>query len=210
MKVGSNRDGDRRACASRKPMKHPTSRMLFSYWDGLRGQRAAPERGEIEPGEIRHILADTFILEIGPDRRAAFRLGGTRLCALFGRELKGEPFDALWPAEAQAEMRHFIDIVLDETAGLVVGLVGARDDDVTLDLEMVLLPLRHRGKTQARLIGALSPAAVPAWIGYHPLTHLKTVSHRVIWPSGRPMPRSLSDEPTEQRQRLVLHPGGRQ
>ena len=51
-------------------MKHSTSRMLFSYWDALRGERAAPERSEIEPGEIRHILADTFILEIGPDRRA--------------------------------------------------------------------------------------------------------------------------------------------
>ena len=47
-------------------MKHPTSRMLFSYWDGLRGARAARERGEIEPGEIRHILADTFVLEIDP------------------------------------------------------------------------------------------------------------------------------------------------
>ncbi len=45
-------------------MKHPTSRMLFSYWDSLRGDRAAPERGEIEPGAIRHILAETFILDL--------------------------------------------------------------------------------------------------------------------------------------------------
>ena len=42
-------------------MKHATTRMLFAYWDTLRGERAAPDRGEIEPGEIRHILADTFI-----------------------------------------------------------------------------------------------------------------------------------------------------
>ena len=190
-------------------MKHPSSRMLFSYWDGLRGERAAPERGEIEPGEIRHILADTFILEIGPDRQATFRLGGTRVCALFGRELKGEPLHGLWPGDAQAEMRHFIDIVLDETAGVVVGLVGARDDEVTLDLEMVLLPLRHRGKTQARLLGSLSPRTAPAWIGYRPLTHLTTISHRVIWPSGRPLPRDVADGPAERRTQFVLHPGGR-
>jgi hypothetical protein len=192
-------------------MKHPTSRMLFAYWDGLRGERAAPERGEIEPGEIRHILADTFILETGPDRRAIFRLGGTRLCALFGRELKGEPLHGLWPADAQDEMQHFIDIVLDETAGLVAGLVGETEAGDALDLEMLLLPLRHRGKTHVRLMGSMAPAAAPAWIGFRPLTSLRTVSHRVIWPSGRPLPREpQADEATERRRRLILHSGGLQ
>ena len=185
--------------------------MLFSYWDALRGERTAPERGEIEPGEIRHILADTFILEIGADRRAEFRLGGTRLCALFGRELKGHALPELWPADAQEEMRHFIDVVIDETAGLVVGLTGATDNDAAIDLEMILLPLRHRGKTQARLMGALSPAAVPAWMGMDPVTRLRTVSHRVIWPSGRPLPRvPTRQEAIDKRRRLVLHYGGRE
>ena len=185
--------------------------MLFSYWDGLRGERAAPDRGEIEPGEIRHILADTFILEIDPDRQATFRLGGTRLCALFGRELKGEPLHGLWPADAQDEMQHFIDIVVDETAGLVVGLVGETDAGDTLDLEMLLLPLRHRGKTHVRVMGSIAPAAAPAWIGFRPLTHLRTVSHRVIWPSGRPLPRAAdTGEAAERRRRLVVHSGGRQ
>ena len=191
-------------------MKHPTSRMLFSYWDALRGSRAAPERGEIEPGEIRHILADTFILEIGSDRRADIRLGGTRLCALFGRELKGQSLHELWPSDARDEMQHFIDLVIDETAGLVVGAVGATEDDATVDLEMILLPLRHRGKTHARVMGAMSPAAIPSWMGLRPVTHLRTVSHRVIWPSGRPIPRAPArEDPLERRRRLVLHPGGR-
>ena len=61
-------------------MKHATSRLLFAYWDGLRGDRAAPERSQIEPGQIRHILADTFILAIEPDGQAEFRLAGTRAC----------------------------------------------------------------------------------------------------------------------------------
>ena len=184
--------------------------MLFSYWDSLRGQRAAPERGDIEPGEIRHILADTFILEIGADNRASFRLGGTRLCALFGRELKGQALHGLWPADAQDEMQHFIDIVVDETASLVVGLVGTTDDDATVDLEMILLPLRHRGKTNARLMGAMAPATVPSWIGLYPVTHLRTVSHRVIWPSGRPLPRLRPDDQASDKSRhLVVHRGGR-
>jgi hypothetical protein len=191
-------------------MKHPSSRILFSYWDALRGQRAAPERGEIEPGEIRHVLADTFILEITADRMTRFRLGGTRLCALFGRELKGQALHELWPADGQDEMRHFIDIVIDETAGLVAGLAGIADSGARIDLELLLLPLRHQGKTQARLMGALSPAAAPTWLGVHPITHLETMSHRVIWPSGRPLARVPAGETAEEKRRgFVLHRGGR-
>ena len=191
-------------------MKHPSSRILFSYWDALRGQRAAPERGEIEPGEIRRVLADTFILEITADRMTRFRLGGTRLCALFGRELKGQALHELWPADGQDEMRHFIDIVIDETAGLVAGLAGIADSGARIDLELLLLPLRHQGKTQARLMGAQSPATIPLWIGAHPLTHLETVSHRVIWPSGRPLARiPAAETASEKRRGFVLHRGGR-
>jgi hypothetical protein len=192
-------------------MKHPTSRMLYSYWDGLRGARAAPECSEIEPGEIRHILADTFVLEIDAARRAVFRLGGTRLCALFGRELKGEPLHGLWPADAQDEMQHLIDIVVDDTAGLVAGIAGETAAGDGLRLELLLLPLRHGGKTHARLMGSLAPAAAPPWIGFRPLAQMRTVSHRVIWPSGRPLPRETQgDEAVERRRRLVLYRGGRQ
>ena len=59
-------------------MKNASTRLVFEYWDALRGERSAPERGEIEPGALRHALADTFVLEnepIGP----VFRLAGTRI-----------------------------------------------------------------------------------------------------------------------------------
>src|SRR5215204_4458470 len=64
-RAASKRDGDGRDGRRRKHgMKHATTRMIFGYWDALRGERSAPERGEIEPGEIRHVLADTFVLEV--------------------------------------------------------------------------------------------------------------------------------------------------
>ncbi len=184
--------------------------MLFSYWDALRGERAAPDRGEIEPGEIRHILADTFILEIGADRTAEFRLAGTRLCALFGRELKARRFVDLWPEHAAPGIRRHVSTVTDETAGLVVGLVGTTEAGDTVDLEMLLLPLRHRGKPHARVLGALSPGVVPAWLGFSPVTSLATVSLRVIWPSGRVEgPGFGRGDPGDRRRRFVVHEGGR-
>ena len=77
-------------------MKHPASRELFAYWEERRGKRSAPERADIEPGAIRQVLSDAFILALDGGAGHPFRLAGTRVCALFGRELKGEPFIGLW------------------------------------------------------------------------------------------------------------------
>ncbi|MCC5978421.1 MAG: PAS domain-containing protein [Salinarimonas sp.] len=191
-------------------MKHAATRMLFSYWDSLRGERAAPERGEVEPGEIRHILADTFILEI-EEEICRFRLAGTRICALFGRELKSSPFGALWDPATPDDGNRQIEIVTNETAGIVSGLVGHTARGDTLDMELILLPLRHRGRTQARVLGALSPALIPPWIGFDNLSHLSLNSMRVIWPIGRTETREFArdDDPVERRRRFVVHQGGR-
>lgn len=187
-------------------MRHPASRMLFAYWDGLRGERAAPDRGEIEPGEIRHILADTFILETDKGDRPAFRLAGTRLCALFGNELKGTALAQLWPEAERHEVGRLTAAVLDDAAGIVGGVRGTTASGQTIDLEMMLLPLRHRGKTHSRLLGAMSPATIPLWLGLEPVVSLSTLSLRVIWPSGRAEP---PENRAERRSRLVVYNGGR-
>jgi hypothetical protein len=194
-------------------MKHATTRILFGYWDTLRGERAAPDRGEIEPGAIRHVLADTFILEVGSSRMTSFRLAGTRLCALLGGELKGRDLASLWPCEAKSEIGRLIGTVLDDAAGIVGGVTGSTERGASVDLELLLLPLRHRGKTHVRMLGALSPATIPLWIGVDPVVSLATLSLRVIWPSGkRPSPgghNAAERDNLERRRHLVVHQGGR-
>ena len=185
-------------------MKHVSTRVLFAYWDGLRGERAAPERGEIEPGAIRHVLADTFILDLEEPGRAVFRLAGTRLCALFGGELKGQDFAALWRRQAGNDIDHMLSTVVDDAAGIVGGAVGTTRRGATVNLEMLLLPLRHRGRTNARLLGAISPAIVPSWIGFDPVESLSMLSLRVIRSSGHNDPAQ-----SDRRPHLVVHEGGR-
>jgi hypothetical protein len=146
-------------------MKQASSRELFGYWAARRGKRAAPERGEIEPSAIRRALGDVFILEF--DRRAGhpFRLGGTRMCALFGRELKNEPFLDLWDDETRAQVAQLLAVVADEVSGIVAGVKGRTGEGWPQDLELVLLPLFQRGDTHARMIGALTPFNAPFWLG---------------------------------------------
>ena len=45
---------------------------------------------------------------------------------------------------------------------------------------MLLLPLRHRGKTHSRILGSFAPAGFPHWLGLVPVARLSLVSIRMI------------------------------
>ena len=77
-------------------MRLAISRELYAYWDALRAGRSAPERNDIEPGAIRGVLADTFVLDFDPQSGFPFRIAGSRANALFGTELRGLSFLELW------------------------------------------------------------------------------------------------------------------
>jgi hypothetical protein len=161
-------------------MRHPVTRELFQYWSRLKGARSAPERAEVDPSAIRGILADVFILEADPQRQFPLRLSGSRVNALFGHELKGRPFASLWPSESWQDVARLVESVMDESLGFVAGLEALTADAETLELEWLLLPLRHHGKTHARLIGSLSPNRIPAWLGLVPVGDFAIRSLRVI------------------------------
>ncbi|HYI30697.1 MAG TPA: PAS domain-containing protein [Bradyrhizobium sp.] len=148
-------------------MKHPSNRELFEYWNQRRGDRLAPERGEIEPGAIRQVLGDTFVIEVNALDNHVFRLAGTRLCALFGRELKTESFNKLWQRSGQTAIRELLSVVMEEKVGIVATVTGATSDDTLapVQLEMLLLPLAYQSRGEARLMGALAPMAAPYWLG---------------------------------------------
>ena len=88
-------------------MKHAASRELYAYWEERRGTRPAPERAEIEPGAIRGVLSDAFILGARPRRRssaAARRHAAMRAVrprvegGIFHRIMGGATADRWWQA----------------------------------------------------------------------------------------------------------------
>ena len=166
-------------------MKHPSNRELFDYWNQRRGERLAPERGEIEPGAIRRILGDTFVLEMSGTSNPVFRLAGTRLCALFARELKGESFTRLWERTGQTAMRELVSVVLDEKVGVVASVSGATSDDMLqpVNLEMLLLPLAAEQRSEMRVMGALAPMAAPYWLGAKAIGALSLGMFRHLGPA---------------------------
>jgi hypothetical protein len=150
-------------------MKHAASRELYAYWQEKRGARPAPERTEIDPGAIRGVLADAFILALDPGAGHPVRLAGTRLCALFGREIKGQPFLDFWAASNRATMEGLLSILHDECTGTVAGATAQSASGEPLELELLLLPLSVGRPIFARAIGVLAPLKIPSWLGASPV-----------------------------------------
>jgi hypothetical protein len=189
-------------------MKHPASLELYAYWEERRGQRPAPERTEIEPGAIRQTLSDTFMLALGDAEGGyPFRLAGTRVCALFGRELKGEAFIGLWATASRSTICDLLAILADECVGTVAGVSAHNVQGEPLDLELLLLPLGGRRPSLARTIGVLAPLKPPQWLGVSPINGLSLGTHRHIGApiKSRLMPRFMA---IRGRRGLVVYEGG--
>ncbi len=180
-------------------MKHSSTRGLFDYWNKQRGARPAPERVDIEPTGIRRELGDVFMLATDFADNLRFRLAGTRVCALFGREIKGETFATLWDAESRGTIDDLVAAVTHERIGAVAGLTGYAADGDEIDLEMILLPLAHSGHARIRAIGALVPMVPLYWLGEKPVDALRLGALRPIGlDCGRPFGRRVSLPPAQQ------------
>jgi len=193
-------------------MKQASSRELFGYWAARRGTRSAPERGEIEPSAIRRALGDVFILEFDRSLGHPFRLAGTRLCALFGRELKNDRFLDIFEPGARAALADLLDVIADEKTGVVASANGRTSEGWAQDVELVLLPLAHRGDTHARMIGALSPMSAPFWLGAAKLGFLTLGNIRHLDPALETptAARLVAGSPAAARRAtFTVHDGGR-
>ena len=108
-----------------------------------------------------------------------FRLAGTRVCALFTREIKGEAFNAQWSESSREQTEELLAAVIDENVGTVAGILGRTETGDEVELELLLLPLSHAGHARVRALGVLAPLTPPYWLGERPVVELelKTLRH---------------------------------
>lgn len=191
-------------------MQTKTATDLFRYWQSAKGEHVAPLRNRIEPDKIRHILGDLFILEADERGDIRFRLAGTRLCALFARELRGVTFDSLWPYEEMDQIAAEARGMMATPRPVLIRAMGLGAQHRRLGLEGLLLPMRAKGERVDRILGALAPLERAAWIGAEPLHFLSVERIRHLapdhaGPSPTPNPPRLRENPLSQAVRRVLH-----
>lgn len=168
-------------------MKHPSNRQFFAYWDEKRGDSRAPDRSDFKPDAVRELLGDIFVLACDEASRYPFRVAGTRLSALLGRDLKDQSFPGLFGSESSRDIKDVITAVTEDMLPAVAGINAASDQGV-MHLELLLLPFNQRAHVPMSLTGLLAPFES----GHSNLKDFQLTSWRYIHPpTERLVPRAL-------------------
>lgn len=155
-------------------MKHPANNEFHAYWDEKRAGALAPERSDMDPEPVRHLLGDIFVLSCDPTGGYPFRVAGTRMCALLGADLKGQSFVSLFHGDDRDEITDLLGIVSEETQPTVAGLTALTPDGGRFHLELLLLPFSARSHSPVSLTGLLAPLS--SLDGAHAYGNLKDFS----------------------------------
>ncbi|MBB3318902.1 hypothetical protein FHT77_004811 [Rhizobium sp. BK181] len=160
-------------------MRIKTTIDLFEYWNRIRGRDLAPLRSQVEPTDLRQILSSVFLLEASETGRIAFRLAGTRICDLFGRDLGGTAFSDLW-THGSDDIEHIAAGVMAHAIPTLINATGFTTAGHSACFEIILLPLRSEGAECDKLLGAIAPAVAATWLEVVPLQFLALDRSRLM------------------------------
>jgi hypothetical protein len=187
-------------------MRHPSTKQLFDWNLRRDGRCSRPRRHR--PGAI---CGSRGYLHPALDEAAGhpFRIAGTRICAAFGRELKGESFLNLWDASSRGLVRDLTKVVGNEVIGALAN-VRSTSSVGTHEIELLLLPITYRGFPRARILGALTPRDPAHWVDGQTLTTLSLGGFRYLSPNLEVAPSIVPERPDGRiRHGFVVYDGGR-
>ena len=199
-------------------MRHKNTKQMLNYWMDLFWEAGNltesssplvwPERSAIQPTQFRTLLGNMFILE-HKEGNTHYRLAGTTLCSIFGRELKRETFVEAFVGQDRRSAENWVHrLGLDDYVVLLCSK-GENAEGQMVNMETLLLPLSQHGERGNRILGITTPCSDTIWLGTKPIIaqHIKSV--RVLRPwenmAGPGLnPSLLGQRPIEQSRRLEI------
>jgi hypothetical protein len=175
-------------------MRQQTTKILFDYWNEVRGTRVTPRRFDIEPARIAAILPETFILERHDASTYRFRLAGTRICDRFRVELRNRNFFDLVGLDHHPILKDYLRVIAERGAA---GLFEFETKDAERGsgrMEILILPLTDTRDVVTRFVGSMSIVDAPSWPDTA-ITLKAMLRHELVWPDGRPNAPAIANPP---------------
>lgn len=140
-------------CAFRAQLALCGQRELFDYWLEIAGNRALPARADFNPIKVPHLLPHLGLIDLrdGFDK-GLFRLAGTRLRDVYGREITGLRMSEVFSGHYAAPWHRIHTRVAAEAVpaqGLVHGPSKGREH---VGLFWLRLPLSDDGTHVDRIL----------------------------------------------------------
>ncbi|MBB3234597.1 PAS domain-containing protein [Phyllobacterium endophyticum] len=170
-------------------MRNDGTNELFGYWNRLRGTRAAPERREVAPASIGKNLADTFIIQALGHGEPRFRLAGTRICSIYGRELRGLAFASLWQTRDRSNIARLVKNSMTNKSVVQLNFEGRTTRGRKALFQLILLPLANEANDR-HVLGMVTSPGRPFWLESDAIIENRIQSISIIDP--RYPSRSLS------------------
>ncbi len=132
--------------------RYPDLSRMRAYWQSKRGQRFAPRRADIDPGDLVPFLPRLLLADVQRDPlEFRYRLVGTAICAVHGAEFTGKSPRDFEPAELGALIHeHYCDVVRRREPTLYLLLLDTRVQ--SRSYARLLLPLSEDGQEVTMLM----------------------------------------------------------
>jgi len=137
-------------------MQNPIFNNLFEHWSALRHGADVPNRSEIDPRVFPDALENTFIFERISKGDFRTRLAGMNLCDMMGMEVRGQSAASFMKHSERTAIQQVLEQLLTRPAIGELELSAIDLVGKTIDLNMILLPLRSDTGDINRIIGCIS------------------------------------------------------
>jgi hypothetical protein len=161
-------------------MKHRNSHLMVGYWSRLRKGRDVPDQTDVDPRQIKRMLASIFILEAADPARPVYRLAGTTLCDRFGLELKGTNFLSHWEAQSRGALVTSLRQALSGRHPICVSSIASTSECGMAELETILAPVSFGAGGATRFLGITQVLSDPTPLGGKPIAFERLVSCQII------------------------------
>ncbi len=174
-------NGNRDASQAYPQILHPGTRALFRYWEKMRGENAAPRRGDLDLRQISAIVPNLMLLDrgnLGPAYK--WRLAGSETSLLYRQNLTNGDALAGWSAfERKALTEHFDAVVTGLQPCLIRYHLTTNTEEV-IGAELLGLPMQARNGTRFHVFGGIFPFHDLSAMRYDSIIHLELSALRTI------------------------------
>jgi hypothetical protein len=158
---------------------HPLSGSLFRAWEEMRGPHSAPSRHDLDLARVRKLVPYLFIAEhMGESNAFRWRLAGTAVCALLGREVTGSEVTDGWDGFEANLIRRFLSGVSGTHKPAQLRLRFTTDRGQHIVAEMAAFPLTAADGHSTQVMGGLFAFADPDIKHYDRIVAREIVSTR--------------------------------
>jgi len=140
-------------------MFHPNTQKLIETWRSHRDGQALPARTALSPIDLGPLLPQ--ILMLGhEDGEEVFRLSGGLIADLYGRDLRGSTFNALWSLHQRPLAAEALARARRAAAPVVITVDAEAAGGERIGLELCLAPLTGPDGVANRTLGLLQPISM--------------------------------------------------